>query len=414
MKTRGCIHLIKVGTVALLLTLTAVAVRGAASSSNFDLDEESSPHGAGDTYSTTFALAGMIPESPTGPQGLSVNYVLNTDFVPDSYEPIDLTPPVIVAGPVVLYIADDRAVIEWTTDEPADGLVEYGLTLGYGFSQAHSGFATLHQVLITGLSASTLYNFRVNSTDPYFNGPTQSANDTFTTTATPDITPPGISFTPMALAVDTLQVDFSAAEPADSIFEWGTTAALGTLLADPVFQLDHTRTISGVLPGSVVFYEITLTDPSGNAASTGLQSFTLPAAVTVTTTMLPAGRRGKGYNQALAATGGIQPLTWAIVAGTLPPGLVLDAGTGLITGTPTASGTSGFAAQATDSGTNPSSDTMTLSITVKKSAGKEDDDGGCIASSRNNSWLVAALALFVLVLMRRRSSVFGLTDTGAK
>src|SRR6476619_6604519 len=45
---------------------------------------------------------------------------------------------------------------------------------------------------------------------------------------------------------------------------------------------------------------------------------------------------GKAYSAMLAASGGTAPMTWTLTSGTLPAGLALNAQTGAITGTPTA------------------------------------------------------------------------------
>ena len=82
----------------------------------------------------------------------------------------------------------------------------------------------------------------------------------------------------------------------------------------------------------------------------------------ITTTTLLPGTVNQAYNQPMAATGGTAPLTWSISAGTLPAGLNLDATTGVISGTPTATGTSPFTVQVQDAGGNP--DTQDLSIVI--------------------------------------------------
>ncbi|OHB76307.1 MAG: hypothetical protein A2Z34_05820 [Planctomycetes bacterium RBG_16_59_8] len=56
----------------------------------------------------------------------------------------------------------------------------------------------------------------------------------------------------------------------------------------------------------------------------------------VTTESLSAGVRGESYGPArLSAEGGDPPYSWEVAEGSLPPGLLLDAGTGRISGTPT-------------------------------------------------------------------------------
>jgi len=104
-----------------------------------------------------------------------------------------------------------------------------------------------------------------------------------------------------------------------------------------------------------------VTDAVGASATKAL-SIVINAAISITTASLPTGTIGAAYSQTLAATGGTGALTWSIQSGTLPAGLSLNASTGAITGTPTASGTSNFTAKATD--TVNASATRALSIAV--------------------------------------------------
>src|SRR5271157_6612525 len=70
----------------------------------------------------------------------------------------------------------------------------------------------------------------------------------------------------------------------------------------------------------------------------------------ISTAALPASVINVPYSATLTSTGGVGPFTWAINAGTLPPGLSISTG-GVISGTPTALGTSSFKVQVTDSQT---------------------------------------------------------------
>lgn len=62
------------------------------------------------------------------------------------------------------------------------------------------------------------------------------------------------------------------------------------------------------------------------------------------------------YNQIITAKGGIEPYTYTIIDGQLPPGLSLNSTNGAISGTPTNSGTYNFTVMASDSDT-PNSNT---------------------------------------------------------
>jgi hypothetical protein len=71
----------------------------------------------------------------------------------------------------------------------------------------------------------------------------------------------------------------------------------------------------------------------------------------ITTTTLPSGSVGQAYTGQITATGGVQPLSWTILNGSLPAGLALGSssnGTVNITGKPTANGPSSFTVQVTD------------------------------------------------------------------
>lgn len=64
----------------------------------------------------------------------------------------------------------------------------------------------------------------------------------------------------------------------------------------------------------------------------------------------PAGTIGVPYSHNFPASSGLTPYTYAIVTGSLPPGLSLNTSTGDVTGTPTTAGTYPFRIQVTDFG----------------------------------------------------------------
>jgi hypothetical protein len=81
------------------------------------------------------------------------------------------------------------------------------------------------------------------------------------------------------------------------------------------------------------------------------------------TSSLQAGQVGAAYSTMIQATGGTTPYHWSISSGALPAGLTLATTTGTVSGTPTTSGSSTFAAKVTDS-TSPTPQTATKSLTI--------------------------------------------------
>ena len=100
---------------------------------------------------------------------------------------------------------------------------------------------------------------------------------------------------------------------------------------------------------NTIVVKLSTTPPTGDAP-------------TITTTSLPDGTVGTAYSQALAATSGTA-ITWSVASGSLPAGLSLNGSTGVISGTPTAAGTSSFTVKAENSA---GSATKALSITIYK------------------------------------------------
>jgi LPXTG-motif cell wall-anchored protein len=125
-----------------------------------------------------------------------------------------------------------------------------------------------------------------------------------------------------------------------------------------------------------------------------LVRFELPHAATITTASLPGGKVNLSYSQTLAATG-TGPITFAVTAGALPAGLVLDPATGVISGTPTTIETASFTITAT--GADGASDTaFTIAIGASLAATGTDITVPTI---------LAGLLLLVgagLLLLRRR------------
>jgi hypothetical protein len=70
--------------------------------------------------------------------------------------------------------------------------------------------------------------------------------------------------------------------------------------------------------------------------------------LTLAPATLAAGDFDATYDQTVTASGGDAPYTFAVVSGALPPGLTLDASTGVIAGTATAAGSYPFTIRATD------------------------------------------------------------------
>ncbi len=106
-------------------------------------------------------------------------------------------------------------------------------------------------------------------------------------------------------------------------------------------------------PAATSAFTVQVVDSSSPAQAVSKQLSIVIAPVstsppTITTATLPSGVINAAYSASLSAQGGVSPYMWSISSGTLPAGLTLNAGTGVISGTPTSAGTSNFTVMLTD------------------------------------------------------------------
>jgi hypothetical protein len=135
----------------------------------------------------TVTSADNVPITVTNGGNLILNFAMHMPAT-------DTTPPVI-SGVFATPVGATTASIQWTTDEEADGEVDYGPTTAYGSVALQPLLAVGRRIDLTGLTPSTLYHFRLKSKDASGNLAT-SGDFNFTTTSVTVCTPP-VSCFPM-------------------------------------------------------------------------------------------------------------------------------------------------------------------------------------------------------------------------
>jgi phosphodiesterase/alkaline phosphatase D-like protein len=181
----------------------------------------------------------------------------------------DRQSPEIRQGPIAVATTQSEAVIEWTTDEPADGKVGY--TWDGGSDDISDPEHVLeHRMVVSGLTAGTTYSYTVSSQDIAQNPATVSGTGTFATKKAPDTTPPAITYGPSALDVTEHRATlfWTTDEPATSVVDYGTTTGYGGHLEFGELVQEHRVSLENLEPGAAYHFKVGSTDLAGLEVST--------------------------------------------------------------------------------------------------------------------------------------------------
>ncbi len=273
--------------------------------------------------------------------------------------------------------------------------VNYNQTLtGSGGTAPYHNFTISTSALPPGMTISSsgtisgiptgggTYNFTVQTTD----SSTGTGPFTYAQAYALTVTPPTITFTPASLAQGQVGVNYNQA-----LTGVGGTAPYGNYIvtagALPAgMSLSLSGVISGVpTAGGTFNFTIQAADSSTGVIPypvpphyTGSQSFSVtinpPAFVFTPNSLTTAAQVGVPYSQGITVAGGTAPYGNFIVSAgtgsapynTIPGGLTLNPSTGLLSGTPTATGTFNFTIKATDSstGSGPFTQGQTYNLVV--------------------------------------------------
>lgn len=171
-------------------------------------------------------------------------------------------------------LTNTGATITWTTDQTSSSQVEYGLTASYGSSTSLNSNAVMsHSVALTGLTANTLYHYRVKSGNT--NGTTTSGDYTFTSNGPPSIS----NVQAGTVGANTATITWSTTTPSDSKVNYGLTTSYGSQATNVASTTSHAVVLSGLSPNTLYHYQCVSANAYGSA-TTGDYSFTTNPLVT--------------------------------------------------------------------------------------------------------------------------------------
>jgi phosphodiesterase/alkaline phosphatase D-like protein len=189
----------------------------------------------------------------------SSNYWVDVLFVDNVF-------PVISA--VTGTAGGTSASITWTSSEPSSARVDYGTSAEtLNLNATAGGFTVSNLIILTGLTQSTTYYYRVSSTDTSGNvttfPPVGSPPLSFTTTTG---TPPVISSISSVPGSTSAIVTWTTDVPANSQVAYGTSpGSLSQTVSSAALVTSHGLSISGLSPGTTYHFRVTSATAGGDA-----------------------------------------------------------------------------------------------------------------------------------------------------
>lgn len=310
---------------------------------------------------TLAASTGVISGTPTvaGAFMFSVSLTDSSSPAETAGQSFSLT---IAATPLTIRTtslpAATSAVSYSTSFAAAGGTTPYKWSIASGTLPAGLQLNTSTGALVGTPSTSGTSSFTVKVTD------TSSPVQTKTAALSIAVAAP-VSIVTTSLPNAKAAVDYSTtlgAKGGVAPYTW--SLASGTLPTG--LSLSSAGIISGT--SSAVGTKSLTFSVHDSANPTVVSKETLPLTVTatpldITTTAVASGTDGTGYTQTLAATGGVSPYSWAITSGSLPAGVKLSSA-GVLSGTPTVSGSFSFGVTVTDTESTAQKASSTFKLTL--------------------------------------------------
>lgn len=198
----------------------------------------------------------------------------------------DTKDPVIVEGIVVEHITDTKVHVRWQTSKPSTSVLKFGTTEALDSTQSLPGLRFDHHMVLSGLTAKTLYGIQIDSDDWLGNGPAGTNTFVIETLADPLLATPTVNVAPRVVgATDTTAtVYWETNEPSDSRVDFGIDTDRSGHAGTSALVLRHQVILTGLTPGQTYGFTARSTDLDGMTGEADGGETTITTAATADTT----------------------------------------------------------------------------------------------------------------------------------
>ncbi len=287
-----------------------------------------------------------------------------------------------------------NAVSQTVAHGSSSNSITLNITGGAATSVAVSTAASHGTATAAGTAITYTPTASYSGTDTFAYTATNAAGTSSPATATITISPPTMTYAPSSPAGGTADTAYSQslASASGGTSPYTYTVASGSLPTG--ITLASNGTLSGTpTAGGTFNFTVTATDSSTGTGPFSVTSGTLSLVIgaptiSVSPTTVTAATVASAYSTTISASGGTSSYSFAITAGSLPAGLSLNSGTGVLSGTPTAGGTFNFTVTATDSstGTGPFTGSRAYTLSVNAPTLALSPAGGSLTGTAETAY----------------------------
>ncbi len=183
-----------------------------------------------------------------------------------------LAPPPVISNIAAASITTSGATINWTTNQPSTSQVAYGTTIGYGKTTLlNNADVTKHAQALSGLSAATLYHYRVSSSNAS-GEQTFSGDNTFMTAAAPPVIS-GVAAGSITSSGTT--ITWSTDQPSTTQIQYGQTISYGKATTlNSALVTKHSQALTALAAATRYHYRVLSTNSAGKQTVSGDFTFT--------------------------------------------------------------------------------------------------------------------------------------------